>query len=794
MHPHAVPQCRQHQHYCWQGLPPIIMSNCVLATCNLNQWALDFDGNLSRIEESIRVAKAEGAKFRLGPELEITGYGCQDHFLEQDTFYHTWQSLASLLSPENPLTENILCDVGAPIMFKNVRYNCRLFLLNHKILLIRPKLFLANDGNYREERWFTAWDPARMGEKLESMSLPAEFSAVTGQKAAPFGIAIVDCLDTSIASETCEELFTPDSPNVRLGLDGAEIIANGSGSHHQLRKLQVRLGLIQNATIKGGGAYLYSNQQGCDGGRLYYDGCALIVVNGEVIRQGTQFSVADVEVLTATVNLDAVRSMRGAIQSRAEQAKAARPLPRVQADIQLCSGVWVSAGNTGARQTIASGSASASASLSASDAAYVAATHGTMSVSDTAWLRMPTPPVKSIRIHDPMEEIAYGPACWLWDYLRRSGASGFFLPLSGGADSASVCAIVGIMCGLVADAVRQGNAGVIRDSRRVAGEDASSSYLADDPVEFASRLLHTSFLGTDNSSEATERRARQLAAEVGSYHCSVPIDKAVNGVLAVFGDAFKGRRPQYLSAGGTMREDLALQNVQARLRMVFSYMLASLLPWVRGRNGFLLVLSSANVDEGLRGYMTKYDCSSGDINPIGAVSKADLKAFMSWAAKPENKGYASLAEIVAAPPSAELRPIAEDESKDYTQTDEEDMGMTYDELGWFGRLRKISRLGPVGMFQKLVHVWDNLSPSTVAGKVKFFFKMYAINRHKMTTLTPSYHAENYSPDDNRFDLRQFLYPPWGRQFATIDALATQAEAVGVSRGGVLRASLGSQNR
>jgi NAD+ synthase (glutamine-hydrolysing) len=43
----------------------------------------------------------------------------------------------------------------------------------------------------------------------------------------------------------------------------------------------------------------------------------------------------------------------------------------------------------------------------------------------------------------------------------------------------------------------------------------------------------------------------------------------------------------------------------------------------------------------------------------------------------------------------------------------------------------------------------------------------------MTTLTPSYHAESYSPDDNRFDLRPFLYPvrfPW--QFRKIDELAT----------------------
>lgn len=31
-------------------------------------------------------------------------------------------------------------------------------------------------------------------------------------------------------------------------------------------------------------------------------------------------------------------------------------------------------------------------------------------------------------------------------------------------------------------------------------------------------------------------------------------------------------------------------------------------------------------------------------------------------------------------------------------------------------------------------------------------------RHKMTTITPSMHANDYSPDDNRFDMRPFLYP------------------------------------
>ena len=48
-----------------------------------------------------------------------------------------------------------------------------------------------------------------------------------------------------------------------------------------------------------------------------------------------------------------------------------------------------------------------------------------------------------------------------------------------------------------------------------------------------------------------------------------------------------------------------MQNIQARIRMVLAFMLASLLPWVHSKPGFYLVLGSSNVDEGLRGYLTK---------------------------------------------------------------------------------------------------------------------------------------------------------------------------------------------
>lgn len=54
----------------------------IIASCALNQWALDFTGNLERILRSIAIAAEQGARIRTGPELEVCGFACNDHFLE----------------------------------------------------------------------------------------------------------------------------------------------------------------------------------------------------------------------------------------------------------------------------------------------------------------------------------------------------------------------------------------------------------------------------------------------------------------------------------------------------------------------------------------------------------------------------------------------------------------------------------------------------------------------------------------------------------------------------------------
>lgn len=353
---------------------------------------------------SIREAAARGARYRLGPELEISGYSCEDHFLEMDTYMHCDESLAAILRSD--VTCGLLCDIGMPVLHNNVRYNCRVFCLDKKIVLIRPKVFMADDGNYRERRFFTSYKDTGVLEEHTLSPILRSACGMTDDNdhrtciSVPFGVASIATADTVLASEVCEELWTADSPHISLALAGVEIICNGSGSHHELRKLNSRLSLIKSATSKCGGAYLYSNHRGCDGNRMYFDGCSLVCVNGELVAQASQFSLQDVEVVVAIVDLTEIRSYRGASSSFQEQSSMSKKIPQINLR----------------HFSLQAGRISKGLNLNQCET--------------------PNLPIE-VRIHSPEEECALGPACWMWDYLRRSGASGFLLPLSGGADSSS---------------------------------------------------------------------------------------------------------------------------------------------------------------------------------------------------------------------------------------------------------------------------------------------------------------------------------------------------------------------
>lgn len=688
-----------------------------VAACALRQWVLDYEGNTKRIVESIRQAKEKGAKIRVGSELEICGYECLDHFLEQDLYLHCWQMLQRILQDDT--LHDILLDIGMPVQHRNVRYNCRIICLDGKILLIRPKMLLAGDGNYFESRHFTPWQRPRESEEYH---LSRMIQKSQGTTHVPFGDAVISTPDTCIGAETCEELFAPDAPHTPMSLDGVEIFTNSSGSHFTLRTLELRIQLIQEATRKNGGLYIYANQSGCGGDRLYFDASPMIFLNGEIKAQGSQFSLQEVEVVTATIDLEQVRAYRSSASRCFQAAKSEAKYKRIQTSFALSP--------------------------------EVEDPSGTVTLSPTI----------QPKYHSPEEEIALSAGCYLWDYLRRSNQAGYLVPLSGGIDSCATAILVYSMCRLAVQDIKAGNKQVIADVKRLA---RFSDRLPDTPLELCNKLFHTVYLGmSKQSSKETRQRSKILAKAIGAYHVDEDIDIIYEAQRDLLVKALKFE-PKFKVEGGSHAENIALQNIQARSRMVSAYAVAQLLPTARERpdGGSLLVLGSANCGESLRGYFTKYDCSSADINPIGSIDKSDLKRLIAWAETEFE--LPCLQDFLTAVPTAELEPITEK----YVQSDEVDMGTTYDELTSHGRLRKEQKLGSYGMFQRLIGLWssdrvrspeDNglsFEPKQIADKVKHFFHYYFINRHKATTLTASLHCNDYSPDDNRFDMRPFLYPP-----------------------------------
>ena len=162
--------------------------------------------------------------------------------------------------------------------------------------------------------------------------------------------------------------------------------------------------------------------------------------SGKVVAQASQFGLKSLEVITATVDLEEVRAARYA-PSRGLQAVNAPEYRRIDAPFRLSA----------KREDI------------------------DFNISPS--------PALSVRYHLPEEEIAMGPACFLWDYLRRSGQAGFLLPLSGGIDSCATAVLVFSMCRIVVGEIRKGNETVISDVQRIAGPYEGEGWLPKTPQE-----------------------------------------------------------------------------------------------------------------------------------------------------------------------------------------------------------------------------------------------------------------------------------------------------------------------
>lgn len=502
--------------------------------------------------------------------------------------------------------------------------------------------------------------------RTEKFLLPQTIAEIQGSESVTIGDAVLSTPGFNICTYSKSDILVPNPLHTAVNENDITIHAISTASYHELGGFEARFGLLQEAARETGGVLIYSDQRGCGGDRTYSDGCAMIFVNGELVAQGRQFFLEDVEIVTATIPFPEVGAPRkDQIEAKNESRNPATG-ERVEIDYDLrndCPATLIN------RQK-----------------------------------RCEVP-----RFYSVEEQIALGPACWLFDYLRRSNSSGFLVPLSGGIDSCCTTTIIFSMCRIVTEAIQAGNAQVLADVQRIVGV---KDWQPTTPQELCNRILHTVYMGVSGiSSEKTRSRAQRLAHDLRAYHTDIKIDDVFQAEKSLL-QQYVGYTPDFDS--GRPEENLALQNIQARIRMVTAYYFAQMLPTTRRRpgGGSLLVLGSINVEECLRGSLTKHDCSSADLSPIGSFSKLEIRDFIRWA----STAFALpiLNEFLDATPTAELEPPR------FGQCDFKDMGMTHQELSTFAKLRKEQRLGPFSMLQEVLLHWrGQKSPKAIADLVRF---------------------------------------------------------------------------
>jgi len=197
---------------------------------------------------------------------------------------------------------------------------------------------------------------------------------------------------------------------------------------------------------------------------------------------------------------------------------------------------------------------------------------------------------------------------WLSEYCEMANMKGFVIGVSGGIDSA----VVSTLCAM---------------------------------TEFSIQLLDLPI--SKDSSALTTKHINWLE----KYFDNVKSKKIpLTNVFHAF---------QKASPVDYFQTDLGMANIQARIRMIMLYEIAS-------HYNMLVVGTGNKVEDFGIGFYTKYGDGGVDISPIGDLMKSDVYTIANY--------LGIIEEIQKAPPTDGLWEDG--------RTDEDQIGATYDELEW----------------------------------------------------------------------------------------------------------------
>jgi NAD+ synthase (glutamine-hydrolysing) len=512
----------------------------------------------------------------------------------------------------------------------------------------------------------------------------------------PLGDIYYDCGGVRFGFEICEDAWAAKRPGVELSQRGIDIILNPSASHFAFGKIAIRERFVLEGSRAFGVHYVYANLVGNEAGRAIYDGGALIASAGKMISMGPRFSFADWSVTSALVDIDAARLSR---------ARTGSFTPEFVEEADECIRIPF---------------------------AYPPCEPATQTLERAAW---------ETGAHIKEEEFVRAISLALLDYMRKSRLRGFVVSISGGADSAAVSCLVALM-------VRFGIAELGRKVFLAKLQYFNEIQSAQDEREIIGRLLACVYQSTQHSGKITLNAARGVAEAIGAEFFQFDVDRVVNDYINLVSRAI-GRELSW------DKDDVALQNIQARARSPGIWLLANL----RGA----LLASTSNRSEAAVGYATMDGDTSGGISPIAGIDKAFLRRWLRWLETTGPQGLGSIPALHAVnvqEPTAELRPPSA------SQTDEADL-MPYELLDAIERAAIRDKHSPLEVFKVMQMQFAQYSAEQLLTWIERFFRLWSRNQWKRERYAPSFHVDDENLDPKTWCRFPILSGSYDRELAEL---------------------------
>lgn len=494
----------------------------------------------------------------------------------------------------------------------------------------------------------------------------------------PFGDVTYQLGNLQVGIVICEEAWSAEGTASDAALSRCELVVNLSASHFALGKARVRETLVADASRAFQVHYLYTNLLGLEAGRSIYDGEIILGECGRISSRSERFQLSDGCLLIRDVDLDMARVSKlksrsvldSSIPEETERVVAGQPI--------------VSLGKAAAEIP----------------QAYLGSTQDPYSTPELEFLQA--------------EKLG------LFDYLRKSKSKGFMISLSGGCDSS----VISVLC-----------AHMITEALKGLGPDGLSARLnwslpegdVQDPRSWIRERVSTIYQATKQSGDVTRTAAHELAKALNTDHYEVAVQDLVDAYVGK-AEALVGRRLEW------QKDDLPLQNIQARARAPMVWLMANL-------KGFLL-LATSNRSEIAVGYATMDGDTAGGLAPIGGIDKHFLRKWLRWA---EHECPLGLGRIPALKLVNEQEPTAELRPQAAGQKDELDL-MPYEILNAIEAAFVRDRMEPESLLNTLRERFTAYSEKQLRDFLARFYRLWSQNQWKRERYAPCFHLDDYNLD------------------------------------------------